>query len=151
MEMYFPKLTNLGRASIVATSLLLVAGLVLPAAAVNGGAPPARLVDLVYHDDELWNSVVLGAIHGNPPAHTLDAFYMIAGQNPVAGAGPGDRDYNGGRWLPTMVMWAGAGPQPLFTDGDAVEQALDVGDLVITGTGNPFLCPLTNRNAVALA
>lgn len=149
MEMYFPKLTNLGRASIAATSLLLIVGVVLPAAAVNEGAPPARLVDLVYHDDELWNSVVLGPIHGNPPAHTLDAFYMVPGQNPVAGAGPGDRDYNGGRWLPTMVEWVGGGGQPMFIDGDEVEAAIDSGDLIVTGTGDPFLCPLTNRDAVA--
>ncbi|MFQ6013434.1 MAG: hypothetical protein ACE5LS_07300 [Thermoplasmata archaeon] len=130
-------------------ALLLIGilpGFAATVSAVNGGAPPARPVDLVYHDDVLWDSVVLGPLHGNPKPTTLDAFYMIPGQAPVAGAGPGDRDYNGGRWQPTMVAWVSGGAQPLFTDGDAVEAALAAGDLVVTGSGAPFLCPLTNPN-----
>lgn len=126
--------------------MAISAGSAASALAVHGGAPPARPVDLIYHDGELWDSVVLGDLHGNPRPHTLDAFYVGLAQNPVAGAGPGDRDYNGGRWLPTMVSWVGMGPAPLFTDGDDIEAALDAGELVVTGTGTPFLCPLTNRN-----
>jgi len=61
------------------------------------------------------------------------------------GAGPGDRDYNGGRWLPTMVSCTD-GPCGPFTDGDDVEAALENGTLQVDDTGTPFLCPLTNPN-----
>lgn len=124
--------------------LAVTLGVAMPAAAVHGGAPPAKMVDLIWHDGELWNTVVLGGLHGNVPEHTLDAFYMVPGQNPVAGAGPGDSDYNGGRWLPTALVWTVA--PYLLTDGDDVEAAIDSGDLVVDGTGDPFLCPLTNPN-----
>lgn len=126
----------------------LLAGVGIPgsALAVHSGTPPSHEVDLVWHNDELWNSVVLGDLHGKVPPQTLDPFYMVPGQNPVAGAGPRDADYNGGRWLPTMVQWVGVGAQPLFTDGDDVETAIENGDLVIVGMGSPFLCPLTNPN-----
>lgn len=125
----------------IVLGLALLPGLTSSAVAVDSGTPPGMTV--IWHDGELWNSVVLGDLHGNPPAHTLDALYIVPGQNLVAGAGPGDSDFNGGRWIPTMVAWVGGGPQPLFTDGDAVEAAIGAGDLMVTGTGTPFLCPLT--------
>lgn len=127
----------------------LVPGFVSTASAVHGGTPPAHMVDLIWANDRLWNTVVLGELHGNVPAHTLDAFYVIPGQNPVAESSPGDSDYNGGRWLPTVLAWVGPGTQPLFTDGEAVKAAIDGGSLVVMGTGNPFLCPLTNPNDTA--
>lgn len=124
----------------------VVPGLMLTAAASNGGAPPAKPVDLVWANDELWDSTVLGPLHGSPKPHTLDAFFLVPGQNPVSDAAPGDKEYNGGRWLPTMLSWVGAGAQPLFTDGEDVQAAIDTGDFVVLGTGTPFLCPLTNPN-----
>jgi len=129
--------------SVLALSLLVT---IPDSATVHDGAPPARPIDLVWHNDQLWNSVVIGTLHGNPNPATLDAFYMISGQQPVAGAGPGDNDYNGGRWLPTMVSCA-SGPCGPFADGEDVEAALGDGTLQVDGTGTPFLCPLTNPNA----
>lgn len=134
-------------AAMVALGMGFVPGLLGTAAATRGGAPPAHAVNLIWANDELWNTVVVGPLHGKVPVHTLDVFYMIPGQNPVSEAAPGDADYNGGRWLPTMVAWVGAGAQPLFTDGEDVKAALMSGDLVVVGMGAPFLCPLTNRNA----
>ncbi len=110
--------------------------------------PPAKPVDLIWHNDQLWNTVVLGPLHGPTPMQTLDAFYMVDGQDhPVAGAGPGDRDYNGGRWLPIPVSCDGG--CPLFSDGDEVEAAIAAGIAEAGEPGTPFLCPLTNRNAEA--
>lgn len=143
------RVMGIAAVALVVLAVALLPGLTLTASAVHGGAPPAHQVDLVWHDGQLWNSVVLGELHGRAPAHTLDAFFMGLGENPVAGSGPGDTDYNGGRWLPTMVKWVGAGSQPVFTDGDEVEAAIAVGDLVVMGTGAPFLCPLTNPNDAA--
>lgn len=140
-----------GIAAVAALAVVLgvgmVPGFLQTASATHGGAPPAHVSNLIWANDELWNTVVLGALHGNAPAHTLDAFYMIPGQNPVSEAAPGDADYNGGRWLPTMLSWVGPGAQPLFTDGEDVKSAIAGGSLVVVGTGNPFLCPLTNPNA----
>ena len=139
------------RKPIFGFGIVILAAMVLiaftpTASAANGGAPPVKPVDLAWHDDVLWDSVVLGPLHGNPAAHTLDDFYVGLGQNPVAGAGPGDSDYNGGRWIPTVLSWVGAGAQPTFTDGDDIEAALASGDLIVIATGAPFLCPLTNPN-----
>jgi len=109
--------------------------------------PPAKPIDEIWHNDQLWNTVVLGPLNGPVPDHTLDAFYLIDGQNPVAGAGPGDSDFNGGRWLPLPVSCDGG--CPLFTDGDDVEAAIVAGIAEVGEPGTPFLCPLTNRNAEA--
>ncbi|HKZ47825.1 MAG TPA: hypothetical protein VJ397_03445 [Thermoplasmata archaeon] len=121
-------------------------GLLPTAMAAHGNAPPPKAVDLIWANGQLWDSVLLGALHGNVPPQTLDALYMVAGQNPVSAAAPGDSDYNGGRWLPTVLAWVGAGAPPLFTDGEQVEASMAAGDLVVVGTGSPFLCPLTNPN-----
>jgi hypothetical protein len=135
-----------------AISVLLALALTIGAPfalAVHDGAPPGKPVNLAWHDDQLWNSVVLGPLHGPTPPHTLDAFYTFPDQAPVAGAGPGDPDYNGGRWIPFSCT---AAPGTL-TDGDQVEAAILAGDIVCTpNAGGPFmganfLCPLTNRNA----
>jgi len=137
------------RAAAITTSIVLALVVAVPyASAVNNGAPPGRPTNLAWHDGELWNSVVLGPLHGNAPAHTLDAFYTFGTQEPVAGAGPGDSDYNGGRWQPFSCTGGGD-----FEDGDEVEAAIAAVDIVCTpNMGGPFgganfLCPLTNRNA----
>ena len=108
--------------------------------------PPPKPVDLIWHNGQLWNTVVLGELRGPVPEQTLDAFYMVDSQdNPVAGAGPGDVDYNGGRWLPIPVSCVDE--CPVFEDGDAVEAAIADGIVTVGEPGIPFLCPLVNRNA----
>ena len=45
------------------------------------------------------------------PAHSYDRIYVLGdGLINVAEAKPGDRDYNGGRWMVLPVTWA-AGPR----------------------------------------
>lgn len=145
MERTHRPILALGLAGLL---LGILVGLTIPASAVHGGAPPGRPTNLAWHDGQMWNSVVLGPLHGRAPAHTLDAFYVFPGvQAPVAGAGPGDSDYNGGRWIPFVCTGGGA-----YTDGDQVEA--DILSAAITCTpnmggpfaGQNFLCPLTNRN-----
>ena len=141
------KYIRIASLSAVMTSVLVLSlfATIPDSAAVHSGAPPGKPIDLVWHNDQLWNSVVIGTLHGNPNPATLDVFYVFSDQNPVAGAGPGDRDYNGGRWLPTMVSCT-SDPCGPFTDGDDVEAALENGTLQVDGTGTPFLCPLINPN-----
>jgi hypothetical protein len=134
-------------AALVAMAIVgTMPGLLTTVSAVDDGTPPARPVDLVWANGQLWDSVVLGTLHGNVPMQTLDEFYMIPGQNPVAESAPGDADYSAGRWLPVMLQWVGSGSAPLFTDGEQVEAAMTAGDLVVVAMGTPFLCPLTNPN-----
>jgi hypothetical protein len=60
----------------------------------------------------------------------------------VSEAGPGNPDYNGGRWLPVSVTW-NSDPY-LLTSYDEVQAAAAAGDITL---GEPerdsaFLCPL---------
>lgn len=74
----------------------LAALLLLPAAAASAGVTGPAF----YVDGTLYRTV------GTPtdfsetgaPAHSYDTIYDIPGTN-VASAAPGDRDFNGGRWM----------------------------------------------------
>jgi hypothetical protein len=145
MERTHRPILALGIAVLIVGALVSVA---IPAFAVHGGGrPPPKPANLVWHDDVQWNTVILGPLHGRAPDHTLDALYFFeGGTRLVAGAGPGDSDYNGGRWQPFVCDSGG------FTDGDAVEAAIRLGSINCVPGGGPFLgqnflCPLTNRNA----
>lgn len=103
--------------------MLLVAALVLvPGAAFAGGHGAGGVSGPAFYvDGELYRTV------GTPtdlsgtgaPAHSFDTIYAIAGQPNVATAAPGDRGYNGGRWMVHALT---------FTDyGDAVD-AVDTND-----------------------
>ena len=64
-----------------------------------------------------------------------------AGQLPVAGAGPGDRDYRGGKWAFYSVTWNVAAY--IVDSGDAVMAAADAGDVTVTRIAeNDFKCPI---------
>ena len=149
-HLHLTKTTAAKLGAILTAILLITVSGVGFAGAVDGGAPGGRPANLAWHDGQLWDSVVLGPLHGNPPSHTLDAFYTFpaaVGQAPVAGAGPGDTDYNGGRWQPFICTGGGS-----FTDGDQVEAAIAALSIICTPGGGPFagakfLCPLTNPNA----
>ena len=53
------------------------------------------------------------------PAHSFDTIYAIPGQPNVATAAPGDRGYNGGRWMVHALA---------FDDYDAAVIAVDAND-----------------------
>jgi hypothetical protein len=113
------------------------------AASVFAGGPPATAF---YVDDVLYRTV------GTPtdlsrtgaPAHTYDTIYELGGglMN-VAESKPGDRDYNGGRWMVLPVTWA-AGVTPIqFTNDGQVLAAADAGLLTIAASpARQFVCPV---------
>lgn len=80
---------------IIAAALLALPAAV-SAAGAGGVTGPA-----FYVDGELYRTV------GTPtdlsrtraPAHSFDTIYAIEGQPNVATAAPGDRGFNGGRWM----------------------------------------------------
>ena len=82
--------------------LLTAALLVLPGAATAAGNGAGGVTGPAFYvDGTLYRTV------GTPtdlsgtggPAHSFDTIYAIDGQRNVATAAPGDRDYNGGRWM----------------------------------------------------
>ena len=70
--------------------------LAFPAGASAGVTGPA-----FYVDGELYRTVGTPTDFSNTgaPSHSFDVIWAIDGQPNVAEAAPGDRDFNGGRWM----------------------------------------------------
>ena len=78
------------------------------------------------------------------PAHAFDRIYVLGdGLLNVAEAKPGDRDFNGGRWMVFPVTWA-AGVTPVqLTSAEEVEAAAADGWLTIASSpAKLFECPV---------
>lgn len=129
------------RVAAGAAALLLLA--TIGAGSVLAGGPPAPGF---YVDGALYRTV------GTPtdlsgtgaPASSYDRIYALgAGLMNVAEAKPGDRDYNGGRWMVLPVTWA-AGVTPVqYTSDSEVLAAAASGLLTIASTpAKQFDCPV---------
>jgi hypothetical protein len=129
-----------------------VLGLALPLAgpAAAGVTGPA-----FYVDGSLYRTVAtptdLSAT--GAPAHAWDVIYSFDGAQPsVATAAPGDRDYNGGRWMVHLLTFpdgyatavaAGDIDGDGVLDSDAeVDAALGAGAAVDAGVVRQFTCPV---------
>ena len=94
--------------------------------------------------------------HTGAPAHSFDTIYMLAGQPfNVATAAPGDRDYNGGRWMVHDIhfntSWAATvaahdtnGSGDLDSEAEVVAALADAGPGGATDAGvvKEFVCPV---------
>lgn len=116
---------------------LAALGAAVPVAA---GGPPSLAF---YVDDVRYRTV------GTPtdfsgtgaPAHSFDVIYALGpGLINVAEAAPGDRDYNGGRWIVTPVTWNTTPVQ--LTSAEAVEWYAAQGMLEIGDPVKWFECPV---------
>ncbi|MEO5966144.1 MAG: hypothetical protein ABIR11_11815 [Candidatus Limnocylindrales bacterium] len=76
------------------------------------------------------------------PASSFDTIYALgAGLANVAEAKPGDRDFNGGRWMVLPVTWTSTPVQ--LTSAEEVLAYADMGKLTIATTPvREFLCPV---------
>lgn len=135
----------------------VVAG--LPSAAA-GGANPVRS-GAIWVDGELYGTVLTPTtLPGNAPAESFDVIYLfddsvISGQRSVAESAPGDRDYNGGRWMVFLVTFTDQGLAVHDADNDGVvdfELTNDADVMAHEGFGHftisedpvrLFACPLT--------
>ena len=83
-------------------------------------------------------------IRKSTPASTFDRIYALGnGLINVAEAKPGDRDYNGGRWMVLPVTWASGVTPVQLTSAEAVEAYANTGWLTIASTpAREFLCPV---------
>ena len=136
------KLVLLG---VVAAMLLAI-----PLTASAGVTGPA-----FYVDGELYRTVGTPTDFSNTgaPDHSFDTIYAFADQTNVATAAPGDRDFNGGRWMVEVIGYLGdytyatalaefdANDSGDFDSAEEVHAAMMAG--AITTTAGPwFECPV---------
>jgi hypothetical protein len=127
---------RLAAATAAAAMLLSIA-----ATSVAAGGPPALAF---YVDGARYRTV------GTPtdfsrtgaPAHSYDRIYDLGDELVnVAEAKPGDRDFNGGRWMVLPVTWHTAPVQ--LTSAEQVESYAGAGMLTIASTpAKLFECPV---------
>lgn len=115
-------------------------------APVFAGAP--NFGKAIYADGQAWGTTGLTELPG-PNGVNNASFDMlfkfsngVDGQLPVSEAGPGNTNYNGGRWSLQNATWA-AGSQPvLITSYDQLLMYVNAGAIQVTSGNFYFLCPL---------
>ncbi len=125
------------RLSLLAGTALAVSLIASPVAA--GGPPSVGL----YVDGGLYRTIATPTdLSGTgAPRHSFDTIYALGnGLINVAEAKPGDRDYNGGRWMVTAIEWHTTPTQ--LTSAEEVLAAEAAGDLSIGGVVKMFVCPV---------
>jgi hypothetical protein len=135
--------------AMLALALSLAPGSAL-AAGAGGVTGPA-----FYVDGELFRTVgtPTDLTHGGAPEHSFDTIYAFVNgeQMNVAEAKPGDRDYNGGRWIVRGVTFAdyqdavAAGDSNgngVLDSAEEVEAALADGSATGIGELTRFVCPV---------
>lgn len=130
------------RRSVAGLTAALFA-LALATSAVAAGGPPS----LAFYVDGVRYRTV-----GTPtdfsgtgaPASSYDRIYVLGGGLVnVAEAAPGDRDFNGGRWMVLPVTWAPGVTPVQLTSAEAVEAYALAGMLTVAGSPvRLFECPV---------
>ena len=129
------------------TSMLVACGLLatLFAAPAAAGGPP----DLAFYVDGVRYRTIgtpTDLSNTGAPAHSFDRIYALGGALAnVAEAKPGDRDYNGGRWMVLPVTWHTSAVQ--LTSAEQVLDYSEAGLLSIATTpAKMFVCPVIPAN-----
>jgi hypothetical protein len=146
MRLSGSKLARRVTAGASAIALLASVG----ASGVLAGGPPSLSF---YVDDVRYRTV------GTPtdffgtgaPVSTYDSIYNLGTGINVADAKPGDRDFNGGRWLVYTVTWAEGVTPVQYTNDQQILDAQDAGLLTINPAPvKAFFCnvaPVPGSNA----
>jgi hypothetical protein len=144
------------RKQVSLLSFLTLLFVVAPVLAQQPNFGPA-----LYGDGEVWGTkatTILPEPRGNN-LHSFDKLFLVVNdqnmpsQLPVAEAAPGNRYYNGGRWITHVVRWTEEGMAfhdtlPTLTSFEEIEFHHGLGHLeIVQGTipnGPPlyFQCPL---------
>ena len=117
----------------------------------------------VWANHALYDVVLTDTAFKSPPPQSTDVIFNFAGsglsgQRSVSESAPGDRGYNGGRWVVMAVTFTELGMSIHDPDGDGAanfeltnaEDVLhhaELGHLLIEPTGIYFECPLLPRRA----
>lgn len=145
--------------TLLGFALVLGFALASPPTAAAGATPVHDGV--IWVDGDLYGTVLTPTeLPDTAPDKSFDALYNfdasgLGGQRSVAEAAPGDRDYNGGRWMVFAVSFTELGISIHDSDGDGQvnfeltsEEAVlaheALGHLVISEDPVVFFeCPLT--------
>lgn len=122
--------------------LALAASLILGiTAAVDAQLGPPEFP--TYANDELFVGILTPR---DLPNHgKFDTIYLLGpGLITVADAGPGDTDYNGGRWEVRRITWLTISPRQFTNDGQ-IDAAAAAGQIMIGDVVRRFECPLIPR------
>ncbi|WP_404386486.1 hypothetical protein LL946_07910 [Knoellia locipacati] len=129
-------------------------GLALAAPASAGVSGPAFYVDGTWYRTVATPTDLSGT---GAPAHSFDTIYSLGVQPSIATAAPGDRDYNGGRWVVHAVSLPHGYAAALDSgdlDGDGVltsdtelMAAMMAGDAVDAGAVKYFVCTVNKLPA----
>ena len=126
MQSFASKLGRRALSAVAAVTLLASMG----ASGVLAGGPPTLGF---YVDDVRYRTV------GTPtdffgtgaPESSYDKIFNLGTGINVAEAKPGDRDFNGGRWLVYVVTWANGVTPVQYTNVEQIYAAADAGLLTI--------------------
>ena len=117
----------------------------------TAGGPPGGAF---WVDGMVFKTVVTPTnLPNKGPKDGLYVFEGLGGQNPVAEAKPGDKDYNGGRWQGYVLEFTEEGIAAHDPDGDGmanfqlmswemVQHHLGLGHLEQIAMGPSFVCPM---------
>ena len=140
----------------VSASLLLSSALIGSAAAQGNGAGGVTDGPAFWANGQLYRTVNtptdIGG--GGAPAHSFDIIYAFpeGTQINVAEAAPGDRDYNGGRWMVTPISFTNyamaaathGGANGIFDSDSEVLAAVNAGAASLGDPIRFFVCPVIN-------
>jgi hypothetical protein len=114
-------------------------------ASAAGLGPPHRGF---YVDGTVYNTIGTKTDFSGTgaPLHSFDAIYDLGGGSllNVAEAKPGDRDFNGGRWMVLPISWNIAPVQ--YTSEEEILDAEQLGDIEIGDPIKFFECPVIRAN-----
>jgi hypothetical protein len=130
--------------ALVAAGVTVTGGLAAGSGGVSGPA--------FYVDGQLYRTVGTPTnLPAKAPAHSFDTIYEFFGvQTNVAEAAPGDRDYNGGRWMVHGLSFANyaaavaafdANGSGNFDSAEEVQSAVAAGAATDQGVIKRFVCP----------
>lgn len=104
--------------------------------------------EAIYADGQAWGTKGLGSLPA-PNDHNDQSFDMlfvftngVSGQLPVSEAGPGNPNYNGGRWSVQITTWQPGHTPVLITSYAQLMMYVDAGAVSIVSGNTYFLCPL---------
>lgn len=109
----------------------------------KGADTSPRTAEAIYYEGVLYGTILTPTnLPDKAPVHSFDILYNFGGEQPaVASSAPGEKDYNGGRWIVYAVTVNDNSTLPLTN----VSQVLAEDGNSISISNEPvrlFVCPM---------